>query len=1233
MIYRIYTEKKAAYAGEAQALQQEIVQVLNINTLQGLRLLNRYDVEDISEDLFMAGLDRVFSEPPLDIIYHQLPTFEGIIIASEYLPGQFDQRADSCAQCLQFIAGGKRPIVSYARLYLLSGDLSEQQIKQIKNYLINPVEAREASLDLPQSLNPSAATPGKIPAIEGFIEADDLTKAQIRQDYGLAMDNEDLALCQDYFRKEGRNPSLTELKVLDTYWSDHCRHTTFATVLNDIKIDDALAKASYQHYLKIKDELGSNKPITLMDIATIAAKYLRSQGKLEALDISEEVNACTVHVEVDIDGQKEPWLLLFKNETHNHPTEIEPFGGAATCIGGAIRDPLSGRGYVYQAMRLTGAADPLQPLSQTLPGKLPQRKITTTAAAGYSSYGNQIGLATGLVDEVYHPNYVAKRMEVGAVIAAAPKANVYRAEPEAGDLVVLLGGRTGRDGCGGATGSSKAHDSSSLANLGAEVQKGNAPEERKIQRLFRNAQAARLIKRCNDFGAGGVAVAIGELAPGLIINLDAVPKKYAGLDGTELAISESQERMAVVLAKHDVELFCQLAAAENLEATIVAEISEQKRLIMNWQGQDIVNLSRDFLDSNGASKQAKATILAADDDYQPNWGNTFEQRLKNMLADLNICSKQGLSERFDSTVGGGTVFLPFGGKNQKTPTQQMVAKLPVQNACTSTCSLMSYGFNPYLSTASPYRGAYLAVIDSVAKIAVAGGDLSKCWLSFQEYFPRLGADPQRWGLPLAALLGALQAQLDLELAAIGGKDSMSGSFEDIDVPPTLISFAAAIGDTNHLLSPELKQAGSRLIILEPSYDQHNLPQAASLKANMAALKALIEKGQVMAGYALGNGGLMAALAKMAFGNQIGFELAANLDETELFAAKYGSFVLELAADADLIGRQIGQTSADYQLKYQDQSHDLAELEQIYQQKLEPIFPLKSPIENTDKIPTYNYTEKSLISPKIKRLKPRVLIPAFPGTNCEYDVARAFELAGAEAKILVIRNLEPAWLNESREQIIKELQNSQIIALPGGFSGGDEPEGSGKFIANFLRQEPIKQALYEMLFANDGLMLGICNGFQALIKLGLVPFGEIRDMDQQSPTLSYNQIGRHQSKMVNIRVASVKSPWLCLAKPGENYTLAISHGEGRFICPPDLLKKLADNGQICSQYTDLAGNVSMDITANPNGSLDAIESICSPDGRIFGQMAHPERYLGGGNMLNISGNTAYPIFNSALAYFK
>ncbi len=1233
MIYRIYTEKKAAYAGEAQALYQEIVQVLNIDALQGLRLLNRYDVANISQELFTAGLDTVFSEPPLDLVYDQLPTFEGTIIASEYLPGQFDQRADSCAQCLQFIAGGQRPIVAYARLYLLSGDLSEQQIKQIKNYLINPVESREAGLDLPQSLDPGSIIPDKIPAIDGFVEADDQGKAQIRQTYGLAMDNEDLALCQDYFRQEGRNPSLTELKVLDTYWSDHCRHTTFATVLNDIEIEDELAKASYQHYLKIKAELGSKKPLTLMDIATIAAKYLRAQGKLDALDISEEVNACTVHIEVDIDGQKEPWLLLFKNETHNHPTEIEPFGGAATCIGGAIRDPLSGRGYVYQAMRVTGAADPLQPLSQTLPGKLPQRKITTTAAAGYSSYGNQIGLATGLVDEVYHPNYVAKRMEVGAVIAAAPKANVYRAEPEAGDLVVLLGGRTGRDGCGGATGSSKAHDSSSLANLGAEVQKGNAPEERKIQRLFRNAQAARLIKRCNDFGAGGVAVAIGELAPGLIINLDAVPKKYAGLDGTELAISESQERMAVVLAKQDLEQFCQLAAAENLEATIVAEISEQRRLIMNWQGQDIVNLSRDFLDSNGAPKQAKAKILTGADNYAANWGANFEQKLKNMLADLNICSKQGLSERFDSTVGGGTVFLPFGGKNQKTPTQQMIAKLPVQNASTSTCSLMSYGFNPYLSEASPYRGAYLAVIDSVAKIAVAGGDLSKCWLSFQEYFPRLGANPQRWGLPLAALLGALQAQLDLELAAIGGKDSMSGSFEDIDVPPTLISFAAAIGDTKHLLSPELKQAGSRLVILEPAYDQHNLPQAANLKANMATLKSLIEKGQVIAGYALGHGGLMAAIAKMAFGNQIGFELADNLDETELFAAKYGSFVLELAADADLIGRQIGQTCADYQLKYQGQSYDLAELEQIYQQKLEPVFPLNAPIENTDKIPTYNYTEKSLISPKIKRLKPRVLIPAFPGTNCEYDVARAFELAGAEAKILVIRNLEPAWLAESREQIIKELQNSQIVALPGGFSGGDEPEGSGKFIANFLRQEPIKQALYEMLFANDGLMLGICNGFQALIKLGLVPFGEIRDMDQQSPTLSYNQIGRHQSKMVNIRVASVKSPWLSLAKPGQNYTLAISHGEGRFICPPALLEQLAANGQICSQYVDLAGNVSMDISANPNGSLNAIESICSPDGRIFGQMAHPERYLGAGNMLNISGNTAYPLFKSAIAYFK
>ena len=1231
MIYRLYVEKQPGFAVEAAALHKELKEFLQVESLTGLRLLNRYDIEGIDAALFAACRDTVFAEPQTDRVWESLPQDADAVFAVEYLPGQFDQRADSCSQCIQFISGGQRPAVATAKVYLLYGALSEAELATVKKHLINPVECREAVLELPETLAQEHPVPPDVARLNGFGTMDAAGRQRMIQAYGLAMDADDLAFCQQYFQEEGRDPSLTELRMIDTYWSDHCRHTTFSTILTDAEIADSKVARAYQRYLRLREELAVKKPVCLMDMATIGAKYLKRQGLLLALDESEEVNACTVRIEADVDGKKEPWLLLFKNETHNHPTEIEPFGGAATCIGGAIRDPLSGRGYVYQAMRLTGAGDPTRPVEETLPGKLPQRRIVTAAAQGYASYGNQIGVATGLVDEVYHPGYIAKRMEVGAVIAAAPAENVRREQPAAGDLVLLLGGRTGRDGCGGATGSSKSHDSGSLTSCGAEVQKGNAPEERKLQRLFRHAEAARLIKRCNDFGAGGVSVAIGELAPGLEIDLDAVPKKYEGLDGTELAISESQERMAVVLAPQDLDAFRALAEAENLEATVVARVQAEPRLRMQWRGQTIVDLSREFLDSNGAPKEMKIAAAAPKTQASVQPPESFGALMRTLAGDLNICSRRGLAERFDSTVGAGSVLMPFGGKYQRTPLQVMAAKLPLASGETNTCSLMSYGFDPALSSADPYAGAYLAVVSSLAKLVSAGADLSQCWLSFQEYFPKPGQQPERWGLPFAALLGALSAQLDFGVAAIGGKDSMSGSFEQLDVPPTLISFAVAMGQADRIVSPEFKQAGNQVVLLRPSLDADGLPQPESQRQVFRqALRLLAEKKAVSA-YAPAFGGVAAAVMKMCFGNGLGFAFAEGCDPAELSEPCYGAILLELAADVPSASPLLGRVTELPVISCGGEEVALEELSKIYEQRLEDVYPCCSVTQAEEPV-TVRYGERGLLAPRVGHAKPHVLIPAFPGTNCEYDTARAFARAGADPEILVIRNLTPQAIAESLQAVAAALERSQILAFPGGFSGGDEPDGSGKFITAFFRDARLVEAVSALLEQRDGLVLGICNGFQALIKLGLVPFGRIMPPSAAAPTLTYNTIGRHQSKLVRVRVSSLRSPWLMHYHLDEVETVAISHGEGRFICSPELFTQLALNGQIAEQYVDLDGKPSMDIQYNPNGSYMAVEAITSPDGRVFGRMGHPER-AGSGLLRNVPGETQTRLFRGAVDYFR
>ena len=1230
MVYRVYVEKRPDLRQEAAAVRKELNDLPGVS-IRDLRLLNRYDVEQLEADLFQRAVTAVLSEPQTDQVYPELPEGADWVLAVESLPGQFDQRADSAAQCIQLLSQQQRPLVRFARVYLFYGALDPAAKQAIRRSLINPVECREADLAPCQTLQTTYGTPPDVAILTGFTGCGEEELAAYVRNYGLAMDVPDLLCCREYFQQEHRDPTLTELRVLDTYWSDHCRHTTFHTTLDKVQIDHPQAAATYDVYLRIRQELGRTKPINLMDLGTLAAKYLKKTGKLTKLDESPEINACTVKVDVDVDGEIQPWLLLFKNETHNHPTEIEPFGGAATCLGGAIRDPLSGRAYVYQAMRLTGAADPLTPLDQTIPGKLPQKKIVTTAAQGYSSYGNQIGLATGLVDEVYHPGYAAKRMEVGAVIGAAPQANVRREEPAPGDIVLLLGGRTGRDGCGGATGSSKSHTTESLSTCGAEVQKGNAPEERKLQRLFRNGEAARLIKRCNDFGAGGVSVAIGELADGLQIDLDKVPKKYEGLDGTELAISESQERMALVVAAEDVPRMLELAAAENIETTPVATVTADRRLVMTWRGKTIVDLSRNFLDTNGSEKHAVVHIPAPPQ-AEPTPLPGFSAGLQAIANDLNGCSKRGLVERFDSTVGAGTVLMPFGGKYQDTPAQAMCAKLPVDQGKTRTCSVMSWGFDPYWCAEDPYRGAYLSVVLSAAKIVATGGDLDTCWLSFQEYFPKLGTVPERWGLPAAALLGAFQAQLDLGLAAIGGKDSMSGSFEQLDVPPTLISFAASLSQVERILSPEWKQAGDALVLLAPDLRPDGRPEAESLNRIFAQVQQLNREGRIRAAYTPGRFGLAEGLMQMAFGNRLGCVCEADVDTALLFQPLPGSFLLEVAPADQGVGRCIGRITDEPTLRACGESVSLADLYRVYCNKLESVYPVQAPVaeEGAPAAPCWSAKEWSVAKNRVPQ--PLFLLPAFPGTNCELDTAFAIQRAGGRAEILVLRNLTPQDVTDSVTRFAKALEQAQGVVIPGGFSGGDEPDGSGKFITVFFRNPQIAEAVTKLLEQRDGLMAGICNGFQALIKLGLVPYGKIIDVDASCPTLTYNTIGRHQSRQVRIRVASNQSPWLARTQVDQIFTVPISHGEGRFLCSEELLQALIAKGQIATQYVDPAGHPSLDVDYNPNGSCLAVEGITSPDGRVFGKMGHAER-IGTGLYRNVPGDYDMEMFAAAVDYFR
>ncbi len=1230
MVYRVYVEKKKELANEAKGLLNEARNLLGISSLKDVRIFNRYDAENITGELFDYAIKTVFSEPQLDIATPEIETGDATVFASEYLPGQFDQRADSAAQCIQIISRGERPVIRSAKVYALYGELSDKDITEIKKYVINPVEAREAALTLPDTLAVKYDIPTTVKTLDGFLSLDRAGLEKLVKDMGLAMDADDIAFCQNYFKSENREPTITEIRMIDTYWSDHCRHTTFLTVIDGVKFEDELLQKAYDEYIAVRKELGRTKPVCLMDIATIAVKYLKKQGKLDKLDESEEINACTVKINVDVDGVSEPWLLLFKNETHNHPTEIEPFGGAATCVGGAIRDPLSGRAYVYGAMRVTGAADPTVPVSETIPGKLPQRKIVTTAAAGYSSYGNQIGLATGIVDEIYHPGYAAKRMEIGAVIAAAPAENVRREVPSPGDRVILLGGSTGRDGIGGATGASKAHTVQSVETCGAEVQKGNAPEERKLQRLFRNSKATKMIKRCNDFGAGGVSVAIGELADGLEIDLNAVPRKYEGLDGTEIAISESQERMAVVVEANNVDAFLALAADENLQACPVAVVKEEPRLVMNWNGNKIVDISREFLNSNGSDKHI-VIEPAAPKAFGKTIEGGFTDNYKKLADDLNICSKRGLSERFDSTIGAGTVLMPFGGKNQLTPIQAMVQKISVEKKHTDDCSLMSWSYNPFIAEKSPYHGAYLAVVESVAKLIATGAKFEDVYLTFQEYYEKPGTDGKRWGKPLAALLGAFKAQKELGIAAIGGKDSMSGSFEKLDVPPTLVSFAVTTEKVGNIVSPEFKAAGNKLVMLSPEYDESTgLPKAESVIATFNKVTELMRSGKAVSAYTPGLGGIAEAVMKMCFGNGLGFKFENSLSVDRLFGYAYGSFLLEV--NGDVPGSvTVGTVTDESKISLGGESIALNELLGIYENKLESVYSCNIP-DTKAPMRNFEYRASSYPSPAVKTAKPKVLIPAFPGTNCEFDSAKAVRDAGAEPEIIVINNLSAAGIQSSVEKFATELKSAQMVFIPGGFSGGDEPDGSGKFITAFFRNAAIKEGVSDLLERRDGLMCGVCNGFQALIKLGLVPYGKIIDTDENCPTLTFNTIARHQSRIVRIRVASNKSPWLSLTNVGDVYSVPVSHGEGRFLASEELISKLAANGQIATQYVDFSGNASSDVHFNPNGSMYAIEGITSPDGRVFGKMGHSER-IGSGLYKNVPGEYNIRMFEAAVKYFK
>ena len=1230
MVYRVYVEKKSGFDHEAQSLTKEVKELLEIKGVESIRVINRYDVEDIEKDLFDYAVKTVFSEPQMDNATDAFDANGALVFAVEYLPGQFDQRADSASQCIQLISQKERPVVRTAKVYCVKGDITEEELGQIKKHVINPVESREASLDKVQTLKAKYDIPTEVQILDGFITLDREGLSTLIKDMGLAMDIDDIAFCQQYFISENRNPTITEIRMIDTYWSDHCRHTTFNTTIDSVTFEDELIQKTYLEYIATRKELGRTKPINLMDIGTIAAKILKKQGYLDKLDESEEINACTVKIKVDVDGVQEDWLLLFKNETHNHPTEIEPFGGAATCIGGAIRDPLSGRSYVYAAMRVTGAANPLKAVKDTIKGKLPQRKIVTTAAAGYSSYGNQIGLATGQVDEMYHDGYVAKRLEIGAVIAATPAKNVRRECPLAGDKIVLIGGRTGRDGCGGATGSSKSHTLESLTKSGAEVQKGNAPEERKLQRLFRKERASQLIKRCNDFGAGGVSVAIGELADGLEINLNAVPKKYEGLDGTELAISESQERMAVVIEADKVDEFIALAEEENLEATVVATVTDRNRLVMSWNDKIICDISRDFLNSNGAEKHIDV-VLGKVNDYQKEEVTDFTTSYKALAGDLNVCSKRGLSERFDSTIGAGTVLMPFGGKYQQTPPQAMVHLVSVEEKHTDTVSFMSWGGNPYIAEKSPYHGAYFAVVESISKLIASGADYKDIYLTFQEYFKKLLKDARRWGEPMSALLGAFKAQKELKCAAIGGKDSMSGSFENIDVPPTLVSFAVTTGKVDRVVSPEFKKANSKVILIKPEYDENALPVTESLIKVYQNVVNLLKERKAISAFTPVYGGIAEGVLKASIGNGIGFKYDSKVGVNDLFKYNYGAFVLELADDSVEYGELLGYTTSEKVISYKDEAISLDEIQAIYENKLEPVYSCNIATKEQD-IQNFSYTSGESISANIKVARPKVLIPVFPGTNCEFDTAKAFRDAGAEPEIFVIRNLTSEGVSASVEQFAKKCADSQMIFVPGGFSGGDEPDGSGKFITAFFRNGAVKEKVHDLLDNRDGLMGGICNGFQALIKLGLVPYGKIIDTDENCPTLTYNDIGRHQSRIVQVRVCSNNSPWLKGVNVGDIFNVPISHGEGKFIASNELALELAKNGQVMTQYVDLSGNATTDIRFNPNGSIMAIEGILSPDGRVFGKMGHSER-KGYGLYKNVIGNYDMKLFESAVKYFK
>ena len=1248
-VRRVYVEKKPDYAVKAKELHDEIKNYLNIDA-EYVRVLVRYDVENLSDETYRKAINTVFSEPPVDMVYEgdELPMQDtDKVFSVEALPGQFDQRADSAEQCVKLLNEDENPIIKTATTYILSGNVTDEQLKSVMEYCINPVDSRACGLEIPETLVTEYDEPADVIIFDGFKDMSEDKLKELYESLGLAMTFKDFLHIQNYFKNdEKRDPSMTEIRVLDTYWSDHCRHTTFSTELMDVTFDDGdykeLLEKTFDAYRAEMKEMykdRDDKFVCLMDIALMGMKQLKAAGKLDDMEVSDEINACSIVVPVEVDGVTEEWLVFFKNETHNHPTEIEPFGGAATCLGGAIRDPLSGRGYVYQAMRVTGAADPTKSLKETLPNKLPQRKIVTTAARGYSSYGNQIGLATGLVNEIYHPNYVAKRMEIGAVMGAAPRRAVKRLTSDPGDMIILLGGRTGRDGCGGATGSSKAHDSHSLESCGAEVQKGNPPTERKIQRLFRREEVSSLIKKCNDFGAGGVSVAIGELADGLTVDLDKVPKKYAGLDGTELAISESQERMAIVVDPADVDKMLGYAEEENLEAVVVAVVTEDPRLVLKWRGKEIVNIKRAFLDTNGAHQETtvKVNVPSQADNYfdEVKEPADVKKAWLDTLSDLNVCSQKGLVEMFDSSIGASTVTMPYGGKYQLTPTQTMIAKLPVLKGKTDTITMMSYGLDPYLSSWSPYHGSVYAVLTSVAKIAAAGGDVSKIRLTFQEYFKRLGTDPYRWGQPLAALLGAYDVQIGLGLPSIGGKDSMSGTFNDIDVPPTLCSFAVDVSSYKHVVTPELKAAGDVLVRLDVDKDENDIPVYADVLDKYDKLHKAITEDKIEAAYVIGFGGLIEAVSKMAFGNKFGVAIDDGVTKRELVSKDYGSIILEVKPEnVDKLGvtvKKIGTVNDSATFTYGDVTVTVEEAIKAWTTKLEKVFPTKSKVPQTE-INTGLFDAKTVYTSKNKVAKPKVFIPVFPGTNCEYDSAKAFERAGAEVQTVVFRNMTAQGIRDSVDAFAKAISDSQIIMFPGGFSAGDEPDGSGKFIATAFRNAKISEEVMKLLNERDGLALGICNGFQALIKLGLVPYGEIRPQSETSPTLTMNSIGRHQSKIAYTKVVTNKSPWLAQAELGGVYSIPISHGEGRFVASKEWCEKLFANGQVATQYVDLNGNPTMDEYYNVNGSYYAIEGITSPDGRVLGKMGHSER-IGEAVAVNIYGNQDQKIFESGVAYFK